>query len=201
MELALEHQRQLRLAEWIDTHLSCAYQLPSRSLQLAHPCFDIVVEHHAAICLLRDAELFGSMYSLIRIQLEALVNGLWLRHVAIDDDLTKYEKDDLNLGFGTRVKLIEEKFGISGGFLSHLKKAQWDIFCSFAHSGYQAIVRRVGEVHTGTENYKSSEIVTMLRKSGLFAVLAAVELASMMGDKKLIEAAMNMARGYGEDEL
>jgi hypothetical protein len=198
MNLQAEHNRQLRLAEWIDTHLSREYQLPSRAVQLAHPCFDLAIEHHAAICLLQDAELFGSMYALVRVQLEALVNGLWLRHVATENDLKKYASDE-RVGFGTRVAAIEQQFGISGGFLSYLKKEQWDIFCSFAHSGYQAILRRVGETHTGSSNYKPAEIVTALRHSGLYAVMAAVELASMAGDKDLIDEAMQVVKGYGEN--
>jgi hypothetical protein len=105
------------------------------------------------------------------------------------------------VGFGTRVAAIEQQFGISSGFLSYLKKEQWDIFCSFAHSGYQAILRRVGKMHTGSGNYRPTEIVTALRHSGLYALMAAVELASIVGDKELIGEAMQLTKGYGENEV
>ncbi|MCW5595233.1 MAG: hypothetical protein KIT42_05105 [Rhodocyclaceae bacterium] len=200
MNLQTEQNRQLHLAEWIDTHLSREYRLTSRAEQLSHPCFDLAIEHHAAICLLQDAKLFGSMYALVRVQLEALVNGLWLRHVATENDLKKYESDE-RVGFGTRVDAIEQQLGTAGGLLSYLKKEQWDIFCSFTHSGYQSILRRVGETHTGSGNYKPEEIVTALRHSGLYALMAAVELASMVGDKGLIDDAMQVLKGYGENEV
>lgn len=199
MNLETEHNRQLRLAEWIDQHLSRAYELSTRSLQLSHPCFDLAIEHHAAICLLQKTELYGSMYALVRIQLESLVNGLWLRHVATDEQIKKYEKDE-RIGFGAKVNDIEKKLGIDSGALSYLKKEQWGIFCSFAHSGYQAVVRRVGEKYTGSTNYNSTEIITALRQSGLFAAMTAVELASIIGDKNLIDDTMKVVKSYGENE-
>ena len=163
MDIKTEHHRQMNVAHWIDSHLSIEYQLLSRSLQLAHPCFDLVIEHHAAICLLEEANLFGSLYALILIQFEALVNGLWLRHVATDSDIKKYEKDSLKIDFGTKINLIEQKLGVSGGGLSYLKREQWKIFCSFTHSGYQAVVRRIGKIYTGSSNYKPPEVITALR--------------------------------------
>jgi hypothetical protein len=138
------------------------------------------------------------MYALIRIQFEALVNGLWLRHVATDSDIKKYEKDRHKIRFGTKINLIEQKLGVGGGGLSYLKKEQWGIFCSFTHSGYQAVVRRIGEIYTGPSNYKPPEIIAALRQSGLFAVVAAVELASIVGDQSLVEETMNFAKSYGE---
>ena len=198
MSVPSELKRQVGLVGWINENLSCQYDLPSRNQQLAHPCFDLAVEHYASICLLGESGLYGSMYSLLRVEFEALAKGLWLRHVASIADILKYEKEDLNIGFGTFLKLIENQLGIPTSILSQLKKRQWEIFSSFTHTGYQALVRRVNDTHTGPVNYNEAETVSALRHAGLFAILAAVELASMTGNQEKIESAMTIARQYGE---
>jgi hypothetical protein len=138
------------------------------------------------------------MYSLLRIEFEALVKGLWLHHVASGKNIIQYEKEDLRIGFGTILKLIEKQLDIPISILSHVKSRQWEIFCSFTHTGYQALVRRLNKTHTGPVNYSADEVTSALRHAGLFALLAAAKLANMTRDQKLIEATMAMARQYGE---
>lgn len=198
MSVPTELKRQVGVVGWINDNLSCPYSLPSRNQQLAHPCFDLAVEHHAAICLLGESGLYGSMYSLLRVEFEALAKGLWLRHAASNEGILRYEKEDLKLGFGTILQLIEKQLDIRTSVLSQLKKRQWEIFSSFTHTGYQALVRRFNDTHTGPVNYNETEIVSALRHAGLFAILAAVELASMTGNQETIELTMTFARQYGE---
>jgi hypothetical protein len=198
MSVSTELKRQVGVVGWINDNLSCPYNLPSRNQQLAHPCFDLAVEHHAAICLLGESGLYGSMYSLLRVEFEALTKGLWLRHVASNEDILRFEKEDINIGFGTILKLIENQLDIPTSILTQLKKRQWEIFNSFTHTGYQALVRRFNDTHTGPVNYDENEIVSALRHAGLFSILAAVELASMTGNQETIESTMNIARRYGE---
>lgn len=194
MNIPTELKRQEELIEWINDNLPCPYNLSSRNLQLALPCFDLAVEHHAAICLLGKSMLYGSMYSLLRIEFEAAVKGLWLRRVASDENITKYEKEDLHISFGTMLKLIENQLNIPTSVLSLVKSKQWDIFCSFTHTGYQSLVRRLSKHQTGPVNYDEGEVIYALRHAGFFAVLAATELASITGDQRLIESTMTMAR-------
>ncbi len=57
--------------------------------------------------MLCTSELYGPMYALLRVEFEALGRGLWLSHVAKDEDADKYEKDELDIGFGTLLNLLE----------------------------------------------------------------------------------------------
>ncbi|WP_413936582.1 DUF6988 family protein [Nitrospira sp. BLG_1] len=198
MSIPAELKRQVELVKWINKTLSCPYKLSSRNQQLALPCFDLAVEHHAGIYLLGESRLYGSMYALLRVEFEALARGIWLHHVASTENIAKYENEDLKIGFGAMLKLIEEQLDISTSILSLIKNKQWDIFNSFTHTGYQALVRRVTMTHTGPINYSENEVISILRHAGLFAVLAATELANMTGDQKLIESTMDQARRYGE---
>lgn len=59
-------ENQLGLARWIDSHLRVELPIDSRSY-LAIACFDVTIEHHAAILLLAKSGLYGSMFSLIRV--------------------------------------------------------------------------------------------------------------------------------------
>lgn len=198
MNIPAELKRQAELVKWINDNLSCPYELSTRNQQLALPCFDLAVEHHAAICLLAESKLYGSMYSLLRIEFEAVVKGLWLHHVASVENITQYEKDNLRIEFGTLLELIEKQLDIPTSVPSKIKGKQWKIFNSFTHTGYQALVRRLNKHHTGPVNYDADEVIFALRHAGLFAVLAAVELASMTRDQRLIESTMVMAGQYGE---
>jgi hypothetical protein len=112
MDIPTELERQVQLVKWINDTLSCPYKLSSRNQQLALPCFDLAVEHHAAICILGKSELYGSMYALLRIEFEAIVRGLWLHHVASSENIIRYEKEQLKIEFGDILELIEERLNI-----------------------------------------------------------------------------------------
>lgn len=198
MSISDEYERQIEIIKWINDNLSCSYDLSDRNKQLSLPCFDLAIEHHAAICLLCDSNLYGSMYSLLRVEFEAVVRGLWLYHVATKKQMNEFLSENTNISFGKIIKQIEDKLDISDGVLSSLKSRQWKIFNSFTHTGYQALVRRINDTHTGAVNYKEEDVVSALRHAGLFVVMAAVELSSISGKEDLIESTLNLAREYGD---
>ena len=198
MKLDHELEEQEKIILWLNENLSCAYDLKERNIQLAHSCFDLAIEHHAAICLLYKSGLFGSMFSLLRVEFETLVNGLWLFHVADDDQVKKYEKNDLNIGFGTKINMIENRLGISEGALKIIKSNSWSIFNEFTHGGYQSLVRRSNETHTGAVNYREKDLVSALRHAGLFVLLSGVQLASMANDDDLLNKALAFYKSYGK---
>lgn len=195
MTIATELVNQATVANWIDNKLSRRFQLDDRT-GLALPCFDIALEHHSAICALAHEKHFASMYALLRVEFEACARGLWIRHAATDADLAKFRKDEMDIGMKALIDCIESRLGMTGSALSTIKTKHWDIFCSFTHTGYQALVRRTTESHTGSVNYPEDEVVTGLRFSGLVALLSAVELASLTGDGVLINEAMDRFRAY-----
>jgi len=198
MKIDHELEEQEKIIHWLNENLSCAYDLKERNIQLAHSCFDLVIEHHAAICLLYKSGLFGSMFSLLRVEFETFVNGLWLFHVADDHQVRRYEKNDLNLGFGTKVNMIENRLGISEGALKIIKSSSWSIFNDFTHGGYQSLVRRSNEIHTGAVNYQEKDLVSALRHAGLFALFSGVQLASMANDDNLVNKALAFYKSYGK---
>jgi hypothetical protein len=190
-----QYSRQIALAEWINETLCGEFPIDDQT-RLAFNCFDLAIEHHAAICSLYSLELYGSMYALLRVQFEACGKGLWLRHAATKEYVDKYEKDDLNIGFGKLISIVEKKLGIESSGLSKLKANSWDIFCSFTHTGYQSLVRRSNQTHTGNVNYQDNELASSLQLSGTLAILSTVELASISGNQELVSKALQYAKEY-----
>lgn len=197
MNTEQELQRQETVIHWLNENLTCSYSLNERNIQLAHSCFDLAIEHHAAICLLYKAGLYGSMFSLLRVEFETCVNGLWLYHVSNDEQVEKYENNNLQLGFGTKINMIENRLGISDSALKTIKSKHWSIFCEFTHGGYQSLVRRSNETHTGAVNYDKKDIVSALRHAGLFALFSGVQLAAMTDNKNLIDDSLCLYKSYG----
>lgn len=195
MTIGAHLQEQTEIAKWINDHLTRSFSV-DRKCQLALACFDLAIEHHAGICLLCRSELYGPMYAVLRVEFEALGRGLWLSHVATDEDVDRYKKDKLDIGFGTLLSLVESQVGLPNGPLSTLKSKHWSIFCSFTHTGYQALVRRATQTHTGPINYPEEEVVSALSLAGTFALLAATQLSSMVGDQDLVNTTLAKAREY-----
>lgn len=192
-----ELEKQTEIAHWINTNLAIPFSLTGKD-HVALSCFDLSVEHHAAICALCDIPLYGSMFALVRVQFEALGNGLWVRHAASDEEVKKYQgKDGLKgIGFGTILSIFEARVGASAPVFSNIKKRYWEILSNFTHTGFQAVARRFNDTHTGGVNYTEKEVLTILRLSGVFAHLAAVELASLSGNGALISNSLERFRKY-----
>lgn len=192
-----ELEKQIEIAHWINSNLAIPFSLSGKD-HMALSCFDLSVEHHAAICALCEIPLYGPMFALVRVQFEALGNGLWIRHAASDEEVKKYqEKDGLKgIGFGTLLTIFESRVGADTLAFTTIKKRYWEILSNFTHTGFQAVARRSNDTHTGGVNYSEQDVLTMLRLSGVFAHLAAIELASLSGNDFLIATSLERFRQY-----
>lgn len=199
MSVEKELSRQVELSKWIDERLSVGYEFKDEKEKYAFACFDIGVEHHSSIILLVQSKLYGSALSLIRVQYESFVRGLWLKYASSGSEFEEYKKDKLNIQFGIMIKRVEEARGIESGILSYIKTQQWNIFNSFTHTGFEALVRRIGSASTGYDNYSEDEVVKILRYAGFFVLLAATELAFFLKSESVLKETLARVRGYGEN--
>ena len=201
MSIEAEIERQMRVAKWIDKNLSIPYDLTRECELLSHPCFDSVIENHAAMITLASSKLYGSMFALLRVSFEGTIRGTWLYHCASELDLEQYKNDKLDTHLGDMVKMIESGVNIDTGMLSQIKKDQWRIFSSFIHTGYQSTIRRVGENSTGYDNYEAQEIQKALNYSGLFTIIAAIGLSTLAKCEVLQMQVLEFSRKYIEKKL
>jgi hypothetical protein len=198
MNIETELENQIVVSSWIDQNLTGAYSFDSENESWSHSCFDLVVEHHAAVISLSKTQLYGAAFALLRVEFEALVRGLWLKHVASNKEINRFKKDKVDPNFHELIKAIENKVGIKYGLLSTIKDKQWSIFNSFTHTGIEALSRRVGKKTTGYDNYQETDVVKALQFSGLVAILAAVELASLSKNQIIMKSSLELAKNYGE---
>jgi hypothetical protein len=198
LQLAQQIERQLSLANWIDEQLRVELPINSRSY-LSIGCFDLAIEHHAAMLTLAQSELYGSMLALIRVEFETVARGLWLRYCATDAELKRFEKKGtIDLKFGLLLKRVESAVGVPDGPLSTLKKKSWGLMNSLTHTGIEQVHSRHAPGTTGG-NYSPEGVTSALELSGTLALCAAVELASYTGRDDLIKQVLDRARQYSAD--
>lgn len=183
----------IELIAWIDKETK-GLKLPGdRKSRIAAGCFDVALEHQAAIVLLSKANLFGSMYALLRVLFEAFVRGVWLFHCATDNDLDRFQKDKLEKTFSDLIKEAEAKVGAQESALSSIHGKSWSAMNSFTHTGFMQAIRRNSEELTGP-NYDPNEIASVQTMAAILGIFSAFELSSVAGDIKLSRSVLEKYR-------
>lgn len=194
MKAEREHAELVALIAWIDERTT-GLVLPAdeRSL-LATGCFDVALEHQAAIALLHHAELPGSMLALLRVLSESLVRGLWLLHCANDTEIQKFKRGSLDKKFDRLVTEFELKIGTPEGVLSGFKIAAWKAMNDFTHTGFMQVSRRHGPGRVEA-TYAEHEIAQCLDVAGAIGMIAAYQLVGLSDRNDLLpsfRARMNL---------
>jgi hypothetical protein len=172
------------LIQWLDKELNGLAVPSDERPRLAVACLLVALEHQKAILLLVANKLFGSAFSLIRLEFESYVRGVWLQLCATDTEITKYKQDKLEKSFQTLITEIENCEGFEEGILSSAKKENYDAMNSFTHSGYLQAVRRIkGE--TLEPNYTDEEIIELLNTANALGMLSALQIALLANRKEL----------------
>jgi hypothetical protein len=131
-----------KLIKWIDDLIDGVEISSNDRSRIVAGCFDIVLENQKSIILLIKQKLYGSAFSLVRVQFEAYVRGLWLQHCAKDVDIENFKKDKLSKTFASMIEEIEKVDGYKDGVISKAKNAGWTPMNSFTHTGFRQVVRR-----------------------------------------------------------
>jgi hypothetical protein len=185
MTAAYEHKKLLDLIHWIDTN-TAGISLPGdeRSL-IASGCFDVALEHQAAIALLHSSGLPAPMFALLRVLTESLVRGLWLYRCATDSDIERFKKGTFDKKFGELVSSVESAIGTPNGVLSNFKESAWKALNGFTHTGMIQVSRRhtPGRIEA---NYPEDEIKKALGVAGALGLIAAGVLIEISGREDLL---------------
>ncbi|NWF37670.1 hypothetical protein F3F96_00760 [Mariprofundus sp. NF] len=147
-------------------------------------CFDVVFEHQQAFTILIDNKLYGSAFVLARSAFEAYIRGIWLNKCASDDQFRKFMNETLNPSLGKLISDVEELDGYSEGVLSTVKASGWSLLCSFTHSGFNQLSRRVTDEYI-EPNYSDNDVIQIAGFVNSMALLAGVEVAILTGNTKL----------------
>jgi hypothetical protein len=195
-----EHSALVDVVRWIDEHHSGIVLPADERSRMTAGCFDVAIEHQAAIALLSSGQLYGPMFALLRVLTESVVRGLWLAQCASDTDLAKFKKHRLDKDFAQLIQEIEQAIGYAQSPLSKLKTNSWKAMNGFTHTGFYQVARRNGPGTTGP-NYPPEEISQALALAGALGLIAASQLAGLAGTQPLLQATMTRMKAYANRAL
>jgi len=191
-----KHLDSLRdIVQWIYENTKGIEITGGRKQQIASACFDVAIEHQAAIALLCKSKHFGSMHALMRILIESVVRGLWILHCATDAELDIFEKRGIEKHFGDLTAEIEMAIGSNQPTLSQMKVNVWRAMNDFTHTGYIQVTRRHGEGVLGS-NYPEEDVIKCINAAGAYGLLASSQLSAMAKQDTLTEAHLKKMGEY-----
>lgn len=196
MQASREHAELVELIVWIDAHTSGVTLPADERSMIASGCFDVALEHLGAIIVLHARELPGSALALLRVLTEAVVRGLWLRHVATDEELQGFKLGVVKKDFKTLIDEFEAKAGGTNRVLSDFKARAWRAMNGFTHTGFTQVSRRhkPGRVEA---NYSDDELAQVLDVAGAFGMVAAGQIIGMSDRSDLVPLFTERMREYG----
>lgn len=185
MQTPSEHEELVQLIAWIDQNTSgLSFPTDDRTM-LALGCFDVAIEHQAAIALLASSSLHGSAFALLRVLTESLVRGLWLHGCATDAELEKFKRGKLDKTFAKLIEEFEAKIETPSGVLSNFKATAWDALNGFTHTGFHQVSRRHSPGRL-EGSYPNHEVAKALGVAGALGLIAAGQLIAISGKEELL---------------
>lgn len=163
--------------------------------RLAAGSFDAVHEHHRAVGVLVEHQLYGSAFALLRPMFDGCLNGMWLTYLANDSELDQFLKNQLTLQPTKVIKRLKKSDIHSADVLKRIRQSAWQAMSNYVHGGYLQIVRRNSEKFLGS-NYSPEEIDEVLALANWFALLAAVEIPQFSNDPAFFEDVIRITKGY-----
>lgn len=174
------------LNEWVNRN-SADIGFPSdKRTDIASACFDVAIEHQAAIAQLCASGMHGSMFAFLRVLLEAVVRGLWFQYCATDEDMLRFEQGKIP-DFTSLTSAIENAIEADVPTLTLLRKNSWDALNGFTHTGFHQVTRRHGGGTLGP-NYSDDDIVKALNFTGALGIIAGVQLVILAEREDLVDA-------------
>ena len=155
-------------------------------VRAAAGCLAIAQDHHRAIVVLLDHNLFASSFALIRVALEAYVRGEWLARCATDDNVDQFVGGDEPPSFGKLLEALEKTEAFQAQVLSRIKANAWSAMCAYTHTG-GLHVQRWNTAEAIEPNYSEEEVREILSFAETIGALAAVGVASLTNDVPVAE--------------
>ena len=178
MKAQREYSDLTEAVNWINSKTSGLRFATDERTLIAVACFDVALEHQAAVACLHAADLPGSMLALLRVLSESVVRGLWLLHCASDEELAKFKRGKIDKTFEQLISEFETKIEVAGGVLSNFKTNAWQALNGFTHTGFNQVTRRhaPGRVEATYPEYELAQALDVALALGF---VGAGQLVSM----------------------
>lgn len=174
------------LVEWIRQAVHEQPLPASNRSRASAGCFGVAQEYHHAIVLLTHHQVYAPAFSLLRLEFEAYVRGVWLslNTCAGDSEVEGFLAGDEPPKIGDLLAAIEGTPGFSEKALSGIKSQSWKAMCAYPHTGGLHIQRRnTSEAIEPT--YAPGEVEEVLRFAEFIAVMSVAGIARLAGNDAL----------------
>lgn len=155
-------------------------------VRAAASCLAIAQDHHHAIVVLLDHNLYASSFALIRVAFEAYVRGEWLALCGTDDEIEKFIAGEEPPPFGVLLQQLEQTEAFKEQVLSRIKANSWRAMCAYTHTG-GLHVQRWNTPEAIEPSYSQDEVREVLSFAETVGALAAVGVASLANDMAAAE--------------
>lgn len=166
---------------WIGVAIHECNLPATNRVRAAAGCLAIAQDHHHAIVVLLDHNLYASSFALIRVELEAYVRGEWLARCATDDNVKQFVADGKLPPFRKLIEALEQTEAFQAQILSGIKANSWCAMCAYTHTG-GLHVQRWNTAEVIEPNYSEEEIREILSFAETIGALAAIGVASLAND-------------------
>jgi hypothetical protein len=186
-----------KLVHWIAERQDGLEVKTDDSTRIPGVLLDLCLEHHVGIVHLVTGRMNGPAFALIRVQFEALVRALWLHLCATPEELQAFlDKDFLPFNFGQMIEVIETHNDFGDKVLSGIKLQVWKAMHGYTHGGMHQIARRI-KGDSIEPNYEPEEITEVLKASGLFALMALLQIGRLAANDHVITDVNKRLSGEG----
>lgn len=162
-------------------------ELPvSLAARVSGALLHLSLEHFCSIIILISNRLNGSAASLIRLQYEALIRGMFFYHCASEEDASNFTSGAEPPKIKQMIERLEEIPELASGVLSKVHGREWREMNSYTHGGTAQVYRRF----SGSDlisNYSEKDRFDILRASRYMAFMAAIHTAIACGNIELAE--------------
>lgn len=172
------------LVEWLRLAVHEQSLLASNRTRASASCYGIAQEHHHAIVLLAHHRLYASCYSLLRVEFEAYVRGLWLGLCASDSEVEGFLSGVEPPKIRLLLDAIESTPAFTAKTLSTIKSQSWNAMCAYTHTG-GLHVQRWNTSEAIEPNYEPKEVEEVLRFAELIAAMSVIGIAQLAGNDEL----------------
>lgn len=170
--------------EWLRVAVHEKIVPSNNRTRAAGSCFAIAQDHHHAIVVLIDHQLYASSFTLLRSSFEAYVRGQWLALCATDAEIEKYLCGWEPPKIGELLNAVEKTPGFSEKVLSRAKSQGWKTMCGYAHTG-GIHVQRWNTADGIEANYSSEEVLEVLVFAESMGAMSVLGIAEMANDEDL----------------
>jgi hypothetical protein len=138
--------------------------------RLCAACFAISQQHHNSILILlsRNPPLQATAFALLRVLIESTIRGLWLCHVATDEQVERYVESGAKLDMASMMTAVGKAADADahGVIYKH-----WHSLSAYTHTA-ELQVQRWLMTEDIEPNYSEPEVLKVVELSGAVAEMA-----------------------------